>query len=103
MRIVFLLPGLHMEHNVGHTIPLEPGSQPLFKSPYKLSPRVLAEAKSQMADLIARGHVEASASAYAAPMLFFQKKDGTLRMYDNYQALNKLAVRNKYPIPRIDD
>ena len=95
--------GLPPERNIGHTIPLEPGSKPPFRHAYRLSPGELAEAKSQIADLIARGHVEPSTSPYSSPILFIQKKDGTLRMCVDYRALNKLTVKNKYPIPRIDD
>ena len=103
-RFVSSLPeGLPPERNIGHTIPLEPGSKPPFKHPYRLSPRELAEAKAQIADLIARGHVKASTSPYSSPILFIQKKDGTLRMCVDYRALNKLTVKNKYPLPRIDD
>ena len=80
-RFMSSLPeGLPPERNIGHTIPLEPGSKPPLKHPYRLSPRELAEAKSQIADLIARGHVEASTSPYSSPILFIQKKEGTLRL-----------------------
>ena len=102
-RFMSSLPeGLPPERNIGHTIPLEPGSKPPFKHPCRLSPRELAKAKSQIADLIARGHVEASTSPYMSP-IFIQKKVSTLRMRVDYRALNKLTVKNKYPLPRIDE
>lgn len=82
---------------------LKPSSKPPFRHAYRLSPLELAEAKSQIADLIARGHVEPSTSPYSSPILCIQKKDGTLRMCVHYRALNKLTAKNKYPIPRIDD
>ena len=94
--------GLPPERNIGHTIPLEPGLKPPFKHAYRLSPRELAEAKSQIADLIARGHVSPSSSPYSSPVLFVKKKDGSLCMCVDYRALNKLTVKNKYPLPRID-
>ena len=72
-----LPPGLPPERNIGHTIPLEPGSKPPFGHPYKLSLRELAEAKSQIADLIARGHAVPSTSPYSSSVLFIRKKDGT--------------------------
>ena len=98
-----LPPGLPPERNIGHAIPLEPGSKPPFRHAYRLSPRELAEAKSQIADLIARGHAVPSTSPYSSSILFIQKKDGTLRMCVDYCALNKLTVKVKYPLPRIDD
>ena len=94
--------GLPPERNIGHAIPLEPGSKPPFRHAYRLSPRELAEAKSQIADLIARGHVVPSTSPYSSSILFIQKKDVTLRMCVDYRALNTLTVKNKYPSPRID-
>lgn len=96
--------GLPPERNIGHTIPLEPGNhKPPFKHAYRLSPRELAEAKSQIADFLARGHVACSTSPYSSPILFMQKKDGTLRMCVDYRGLNKITVKNKYPLPRIDN
>ncbi|KAJ9532950.1 hypothetical protein QJQ45_018027 [Haematococcus lacustris] len=70
---------------------------------YKLSPREEAEVKKQVAELLAKGLIEPSSSPYGAPILFVQKKDGSLKMCINYRALNKLTVRDRYPLPRIDD
>ncbi len=98
-----LPPGLPPERNIGHAIPLEPGSKPPFRHAYRISPRELAAAKSQIADLIARGHAVPSTSSHSSFILFIQKKDDTLRMCVDYRALNKLTVNNKYPLPRIDD
>ena len=63
----------------------------------------MQEAKTQIADLIEKGHVAPSVSPFAAPILFVHKKDGGLRMCVDYRALNKLTVKNGYPLPRIDD
>ncbi len=95
--------GLPPEHNIGHAIPLEPGSKPPFRHAYRLSPRELAEAKSRIADLVAHGHAVPGTSPYSSSILLIQKKDGTLRMCVDYCALNKLTVKNKYALPRIDD
>ena len=103
-RFMSALPeGLPPERNIGHTLPLEAGCKPPFTHAYRLSPRELAEAESQTADLTALGHVEPSTSPYSSPISFIQKTDGTLRMCVDYCALNKLTVKDKYPIPRIDD
>ncbi|KAJ9525182.1 hypothetical protein QJQ45_020705, partial [Haematococcus lacustris] len=67
------------------------------------SPREEAEVKKQVAELLAKGLIEPSSSPYGAPILFVQKKDGSLRMCIDYRALNKLTVRDRYPLPRIDD
>ena len=102
-KLLTALPeGLPPERNIGHTIPLEPGVKPLFKHAYRLNPRELAEAKSQIADLIARGHFQPSMSPYASPVLFIQKKDGMLRMCVGNRALNKLTVKDKCPLPNIE-
>jgi hypothetical protein len=88
---------------VGHTIPLVDGAAPPYRRQYRLSPAEEAEVRKQIADLLAKGYIEPSSSPYGAPVLFVQKKDGGLRMCVDYRALNKLTVRDRYPLPRIDD
>ncbi|KAJ9523167.1 hypothetical protein QJQ45_024088, partial [Haematococcus lacustris] len=95
--------GLPPDRKVGHTIRLEPGAVPPYRRMYKLSPREDAEVRKQVAELLAKGLIEPSSSPYGAPILFVQKKDGTLRMCIDYRALNKLTVRDRYPLPRIDE
>ncbi len=85
-----------------HTIELLESKTP-FKHPYQLSPLELAEAKKQIADLLAKGFIQPSQSPFGAPILFVQKKDGTLRMCIDYRALNALTVCNRYPLPNIAD
>ncbi|KAJ9508757.1 hypothetical protein QJQ45_028059 [Haematococcus lacustris] len=95
--------GLPPDRKVGHTIRLEPGAVPPYRRMYKLSPREDAEVRKQVAELLAKGLIEPSSSPYGAPILFVQKKDGSLRMCIDYRALNKLTVRDRYPLPRIDE
>ena len=95
--------GLPPKRNVGHTIPLEPGAIPPFRPMYRLSPAEYAEAKRQIADYLEKGWIEPSSSPYGAPILFVSKKDGTLRMCVDYRAINKVTVRNRYPLPRTED
>ena len=95
--------GLPPDRGVGHTIPIIPGSKPPSRPLYRLSPLEMEEVKRQVKDLLAKGLIEPSKSPYGAPILFVQKKDGTLRMCVDYRALNKITVRNQYPLPRIDD
>ncbi|KAJ9508332.1 hypothetical protein QJQ45_011839 [Haematococcus lacustris] len=96
-------PGLPPDRGVGHTIRMETDALPPYKRPYKLSPKEEAEVKRQVSELQARGLIEPSSSPYGAPVLFVEKKDGSLRMCVDYRALNKLTVKDRYPLPRIDD
>ena len=88
---------------VYHTIPLEEGTQPMFRPLYRLSQAETAEVKRQVQELLEKGLIEPSTSPYGSPVLFVQKKDGSLRMCIDYRALNKHTVKNRYPIPRIHD
>ncbi|GJP64616.1 hypothetical protein CLOP_g21590 [Closterium sp. NIES-67] len=81
----------------------EPRSKPTFRVPYQLSPTELANMKKQIEYLLAKGLIRPSTSPYTAPVLFTPKPDGSLRMCIDYRALNKQTIKNKYPIPRIDD
>ena len=95
--------GLPPDRGVGHTIPLQADQKPPFRSPYRLSPLETAEVEKQVRELLRSGLIEPSKSPYGAPVLFVKKKDGTLRMCVDYRALNKITVRNTYPLPRIDE
>jgi len=88
--------------NIGHTIPLEPGHKPPFKPIFRLSPVELAEVETQVKELLKQGLIEPSSSPDGAPVLFVAKKDGSLRMCIDYRALNKITIKNKYPLPRTD-
>ncbi|GJP70686.1 hypothetical protein CLOP_g1598 [Closterium sp. NIES-67] len=86
-----------------HEIVEEPGSKPTFRAPYRLNPTELADMKKQIEYLLAKGLIRPSTSPYGAPALFTPKLDRSLRMCMDYRALNKQTIKNKYPIPRIDD
>ena len=96
-------PGLPPEREIAHTIPLEEGHKPPFRPIYRLSPLEIEETKRQIAEYIHKGWIEPSSSPYGSPILFVKKKDGGLRMVIDYRALNKLTIKNQYPLPRIDD
>ena len=85
------------------TILLEPDAVPPFKPIYRLSPKERQKVERQLAELLEKGLIEPSLSPYGAPILFVAKKDGLLRMVIDYRALNKQTVKNRYPLPRIDD
>ncbi|CAI7757727.1 unnamed protein product, partial [Closterium sp. NIES-54] len=86
-----------------HEIMEEPGAKPVSRAPYRLSPTELTDMKKQIEYLLDRQLIRPSTSPYGAPVLFTPKPDGSLRMCIDYRALNKQTVKNKYPIPRIDD
>ena len=97
------IPGLPPVRPVDHTIPLQPGTRPVSRPMYRLSPKELEEVKRQVTDLMSKGMVRPSSSPWSAPILFVGKKDGTLRMCIDYRGLNAVTVKNRYPLPRIDD
>ncbi|MGQ3144897.1 reverse transcriptase family protein, partial [Rhizobium oryzihabitans] len=88
---------------VGHTIPLQPGCKPPALPSYKMSQPELLEMKKQVAAFLEQGIIEPSSSPYAAPVLFVKKKSGELRMCIDYRQLNKITLRDQYPLPRVDD
>ena len=97
------LPGLPPEREVDFAIDLLPDTQPISIPPYRMAPAELKELKEQLKDLLEKGFIRPSSSPWGAPVLFVRKKDGSLRMCIDYRQLNKVTVKNKYPLPRIDD
>src|SRR6185312_13690730 len=88
---------------IDHAIELIPGAEPPSKSTYKLSYVEMNELKKQLTDLLSKGFIKPSTSPYGAPVLFVHKKDGTLRLCVDYRALNKVTIKNRYPLPRIEE
>ncbi|GJR76093.1 putative reverse transcriptase domain-containing protein [Tanacetum coccineum] len=97
------LPGLPPEREVEFMIELIPGAQPISKAPYRMTPVELKELKDQLQELLERGFIRLSVSPWGAPVLFVKKKDGSMRLCIDYRELNRITVRNKYPLPQIDD
>ncbi|KAD4180494.1 hypothetical protein E3N88_29085 [Mikania micrantha] len=97
------LPGIPSDRDVEFKIDLIPGAKPIAKAPYRLAPSELQELMTQLQDLLDKGFIRPSISPWGAPVLFVKKKDGSLRMCIDYRELNKVTVKNKYPLPRIDD
>jgi hypothetical protein len=91
------------DRDVEFVIELMPGAGPITKSPYRMSPDELDELKKQLKKLLEQGFVRPSASPWGSPVLFVEKKDGTKRMCIDYRTLNSMTIKNKYPLPRIDD
>ncbi|KAA3477402.1 DNA/RNA polymerases superfamily protein [Gossypium australe] len=97
------LSGLPPIREVEFGIELVPGTTSISIAPYRMSPTELKELKSQLQELTDRGFARPSFSPWGAPMLFVKKKDGTMRMCIDYRQLNKVTIKNKYSLPRIDD
>ena len=95
-------PGVPPDMGDCHEIPLEPGSRPTAKPPYRLSPAEEGECWRQLEKLLEMAHIQPSHSPYGAPVLFVRKKDGSLRMCVDYRALNNQTIKDKFPLPRID-
>ncbi len=91
------------KRRVDHVIEVMPGVAPPAKAPYRMSHEELKEFKVQLKELLVKGYIKLSKLPYGAPVLFVYKKDGTLRMCVDYKALNKVMVKNRYPLLRIDD
>ena len=93
----------HRIGDIDFCIDLEPGTRPISIPPYRMSPSELRELKAQLQELLSKGFIRPSASPWGAPILFVKKKDGSFRMCIDYRQLNKVTVKNKYPLPRIVD
>ncbi|KAJ0852194.1 putative nucleotidyltransferase, Ribonuclease H [Helianthus annuus] len=97
------LPGLPPHRQVEFQIELAPGAAPIARAPYRLAPTELEELSKQLQELLDKGFIRPSSLPWRAPVLFVKKKDGTFRMCIDYRELNKVTVKNRYPLPRIDD
>nr|GFA03416.1 reverse transcriptase [Tanacetum cinerariifolium] len=97
------LPGIPPVREVKFSIELILGSEPISKAPYRMAPIELKELKDQLQELLERGFIHPSVSPWGATVLFVKKKDGSMRLCIDYRELNKITIRNRYPLPRIDD
>lgn len=93
---------LPTQKTVFPVIPTLPDAGTPSSKPYRLSPAEEREVEKQVADLLSKGFIEPSCSPYGAPVLFVAKKDGSLRMCIDFRALNKVTIRDHFPLPRID-
>nr|GEV62415.1 hypothetical protein [Tanacetum cinerariifolium] len=97
------LPRLPPPRQVEFRIDLIPGATPVARAPYRLAPSELKELFEKLKELSEKGFIRPSSSPWGAPVLFIKKKDGSFRMCIDYRELNKLTIKNKYSLPRIDD
>jgi hypothetical protein len=101
---VFLedLSGMPPDWDVQFTIKLQPGTTPISRWSYKMTPKELAELKLQLKELLDKGYIHLSSSPWSCPALFVKKKDQSLRLCVDYRPLNVVTIKNKYPLSRID-
>ncbi|GJQ92409.1 putative reverse transcriptase domain-containing protein [Tanacetum coccineum] len=97
------LSGLPLVREMEFRIDLIPDASPVVKSPYRLAPSEMLELSNQLKELQEKGFIRPSHSPWGAPVLFVKKKDGAMRMCIDYRELNKLTIKNRYPLPIIDD
>jgi hypothetical protein len=104
-RDVFVdeIPRLPPQREMDFSIDLLPGSSPISKEPYRMGLLELTKLKIQLQELLDKEYIRPSVSAWGAPVLFVKNKDETLRLCINYRQLNKMTIKNKYPLPRIND
>lgn len=91
------------EREVKFSIDLVPGTRPISMALYRMSVVELTELKSQLEDLLDKKFIRPSVSPWGAPVLLVKKKEGTMRLCVDYRQLNKVTIKNRYPLPRIDD
>jgi hypothetical protein len=97
------LPGMPPDRDNEFMIELLPGTPPISKRTYRMPVNEVVELKKQIAELRSKGFIRPSSSPWGAPVLFVEKKDGTQRMCVEYRSLNEVTIKNKYPLPRIED
>jgi hypothetical protein len=95
--------GMPPYRDIEFVIELKPGTTPIYKTPYRVATPELAELKEHIKELLEKGFIHPSSSPWGAPVIFVPKKDGTQMFFVDYHALNEVTIKNKYPLPRIDD
>jgi hypothetical protein len=91
------------DREIEFTIDLIPGIAPIAQAPYKMGPKELVELKEQLDELEQKGFIQESISPWGTPVIFVDKRDGGRRMCEDYRNLNNVTIKNKYPLPRIQD
>jgi hypothetical protein len=97
------LPGMPPDRDIEFVIELKHGTAPIYKTLFRMTTPELAELKEHIKQLLEKGFIRPSSSLWGAPVIFVSNKDGTQRLCVDYRALNEVTIKNKYPLPRIDD
>jgi hypothetical protein len=96
-------PGEPLDRGFEHIIELEEGVKPIITTPYRHPKKYKDKIEKEINKLLDMGHIRPSSSAFASSMVLVKNKDGTMRMCIEYRALNKKTIKNRYPIPQIDE
>jgi hypothetical protein len=91
------------DRDIKFVIDLMSTTAPIYKRPYRMATQQLAKLKKHIKKLLEKGYIHPSSSSWGAHVIFVPKKDGTQRLCVDYHVLNEVTVKNKYPLPRIDD
>jgi hypothetical protein len=97
------LPGMPPDREIEFTIDFIPGSAPIAQAPYKMGPKELVELKEQLDELEQKGFIQESISPWGTLVIFVDKRDRGRKMCGDYKNLNNVSIKNKYPLPRIQD
>ena len=97
------LPELPPQMGIDFGIELHPGTSPNSMTPHRMAPVDLQELRVHLQELLDKGFIRPSTLPWGAPVLFTKKKDKTLRLCIDYRQLNRVTIKNRYPLPRIDD
>lgn len=88
---------------VNHEIPLQPEAKPFKSKPYRYPHSQKTEIENQVQEMLSSGIIKTSNSPYTSPVILVEKKDNSWRFYVNYRHLNNITIKNKFPIPNIDE
>jgi hypothetical protein len=97
------LPGMPPDRDIEFIIELIPRTGPIAQRPYRMNPVELVELKKQLDDMLRKGLIQPSSSSWRSPVLFVDKSDGSSRLCTDYRRLNDVTIKNKYPLPKIED
>ncbi|XP_051216797.1 uncharacterized protein [Lolium perenne] len=97
------LPGMPPDRDIEFIIELVPETAPIAQRPYRMNPQELVELKKQLDDMLRKGLIHPSTSPWGSPIIFVDKRDGTIRLCVDYRKLNDVTIKNKYPLPKIED
>jgi hypothetical protein len=97
------LPGMPLDRDIEFVIELMPDTVRIYKTTYRMATPELAKLKEYIKEMLEKGFIHPSSSSWGAPVIFVLKKNGTQRLCMDYRAINEVTLKNKYPLPRIDD
>jgi hypothetical protein len=97
------LPGMPLDRDIEFVIELMPDTVRIYKTTYRMATPELAKLKEYIKEMLEKGFIHPNSSSWGAPVIFVLKKNGTQRLCMDYRTINEVTLKNKYPLPRIDD